>query len=697
VVALRARALIAAAAVALLAPAAAAGQGTPPGCAPPSLTGGDWRSYGRDFANSRNQQDEKVISAADVPTLHSAWVFSSVENGGAGDFTGTPIVADGCMYIGSTRGWVFAVNADTGKLVWKAQLPYGGGINSSLAAADRLLPAQRVKAKKKRAKRCRRGYVRKRGRCVKARKRAVAKRRTRRKALRAAAPRTAGTIYVNVTRTQKSDKCPPGDPCIGPYVVALDQASGQLVWASTSVDSQPGADSYGSPVVFENTLMIGVSGGSAELGDEADRYAFQGLMSFLDASTGAIVKKTYTIHPPKQPDDLYAGGGIWSTPAIDTGDKTAFVGAGNPFKPQAEHPHTDAILRFDLDRRSKSFGEITGAYKGTVDEYFPAYSELPCYDIPGNPPPYYPQGIGSCGDIDMDFGASPNLFRDDKGRKLVGAGQKSGVYHVIDATTMKPVWTQITGAPTAVGGIVGSTAVDGDAIYGPETVPGYVWSLKRIDGSYRWLGPVADGLHWGPPVAFANGVVYSVDFHGFLDAFDTRNGVQLLKRPLVMGGGGPLGISWGGVSIARNTVFAAVGVLGLADGFVVAFRPGGAGDVVTDLQETDLGGGGGGGGGPGLPAGPSIVSGPGAASTGYATPAMISFAGSKVSYTNLDNVLHDVTATDKSPDGRPLFQSKLIGLGESAAVDGTEKLESGKSYGFYCSIHPGMKGTLAVQ
>jgi polyvinyl alcohol dehydrogenase (cytochrome) len=678
VVALRTRTLIVAAAVALFAPGAA--HANPPGCGGPSLTGGDWPTYGHDLLNTRNQGEEKVISAADVPTLQSAWVFSSVENGGAGDFTGTPAIRNGCMYIGSTRGWVFAVNADTGKLVWKRQLPYGGGVNGSVAVADRVLP--QPKAKKK----------------AKKRKHLSHRRKRKRRARRSAAPKTAGTIFVNVTRTQKADKCPPGDPCVGPYVVALDQASGEVVWASQSVDNQPGADSYGSPVVFKNRLMIGVSGGSAELGDEADRYAFQGSMNFLDASTGALVKKTWTIHPPKQPDDLFAGGGIWSTPAIDSEDKAAFVGAGNPFKPQAEHPHTDAILRFDVDPRSKTFGEITGAYKGTVDEYFPQYSSLPCYDIPGNPPPYYPQGIGSCGDIDMDFGASPNLFTDSKGRELVGAGQKSGVYHVIDAKTMKPVWTQIVGPPTAVGGIVGSTAIDGDAVYGPVTAPGYVWSIKRGDGSYRWVGPIADGAHWGPPVAYANGIVYSVDFQGNLDAFDARNGVQLLKRPLVLGGGGPLGISWGGVSIARNTVFASVGVLGLADGFVVAFRQGGAGDVVTDLQQTNLGGGGGGGpGGPGVPAGPSVVSGPGAASTGYATPLVVDFAGNKVSYTNLDNVLHDVTATDKGADGRPLFQSKLIGLGESAAIDGTEKLAAGKSYGFYCSVHPGMKGTLQVQ
>jgi outer membrane protein assembly factor BamB len=599
------------------------------------------------------------------------------------------------MYIASTRGWVFAVNADTGKLVWKAQLPHGGGVNSSVAVADRRLPA--TAKVKKRAKRCRRGYVRNGKRCAKARKRR-SKRRSRARARKtAAAPKTAGTVYVSVTRTQKFENCPPGDPCTGPYVVAFDQNTGQVVWSSAPIDGQNGADVYGSPIVVDGALMIGVSGGAAELGDEADRFAFQGSMNFIDANTGAVLKKTYTIHPPKQPDDLFAGGAIWSTPAVDSEDKVAFVGAGNPFKPQAEDAHTNAVLKFDVNRKSPKWGEIIGSYKGTIDEYVPAFSQMPCYEIPGNPPPYYPQGIGACGDIDMDFGASPNLFRDSSGRKLVGAGQKSGVYHVFDAKTMKPVWTQVTGVPTSVGGIVGSTAVDGDAIYGPDTIPGYVWSLKRADGGIRWIGPIGDGAHWGPPVAYANGIVYSVDFNGFLDAFDARNGTQLLKRPLVLGGGGPLGISWGGVSIARNTVFASVGVLGLADGFVVAFRPGGASDLAADLQETNLGGGGGGGGGPSLPAGPSIASGPGAASTGYATPAMISFAGSKVSYTNLDNVLHDVTATEKGADGRPLFQSKLIGLGESTPVEGTEKLASGKSYSFYCSIHPGMKGTLAVQ
>src|SRR5205085_9065355 len=142
---MRRAAAISAALVALAWPAA----GHAETCAPPSLTGGDWPMYGHDYSNTRDQSNEKVISAADVPTLTSAWVFSSVANGGAGDFTGTPVVADGCVYFASTRGWAFAVNADTGKLVWKTKVPYGGGVNSSVAVAERTLPSVRVKEKRR--------------------------------------------------------------------------------------------------------------------------------------------------------------------------------------------------------------------------------------------------------------------------------------------------------------------------------------------------------------------------------------------------------------------------------------------------------------------------------------------------------------------------------------------------------------------
>jgi plastocyanin len=331
-----------------------------------------------------------------------------------------------------------------------------------------------------------------------------------------------------------------------------------------------------------------------------------------------------------------------------------------------------------------------------VDEYFPQLSEAPCYDIPGNPPPYYPQGIGSCGDIDLDFGASPNLITGPDGQKLVGAGQKSGVYHIFDAQTMKPVRSQVVGPPSAVGGIVGSTAYDGKSVYGPVTAPGYLWSLNANDASLRWIGPVADGAHWGNPVAAANGVVYTTDLSGNLDAYDSRNGVLLAKRPLPLGGGGVPALSWGGVSVARNTVYASVGTGSLAQGYVVAFRPGGVQRVPGDVQGTIGGVIGGAPGAPGAPAGngSAIVAGPGAVYSTYATPVMTVAKGEPLSFVNLDAPQHDVVADEKGPDGAPVFHSRLGGLGEVVPVEGLERTQPGKSYGFFCSLHPGMRGTL---
>jgi polyvinyl alcohol dehydrogenase (cytochrome) len=602
--------------------------------------GGDWRLYGHDDANTRSQPAEKTIGRLQAPLLAPAWTFSSAEAGGSGDFTGTPTVADGCVYIASNDGWVFAMNADTGAKVWAKEVPDGGGINSSVT-----VPGD-------------------------------------------------GRVYAAVSHTSGKTACS-GAECEGPYVIALDQETGALLWqtnwvratdAVNVIDTQPGSDVYGSPMLLDGVIFEGVSGGSAELGDEADRYAFQGSFVLIEAATGDVIKKSWVIHPPNQPNDDFAGAGVWSTPAIDAAEKIAYVGTANPFKPQAQHQNADAVIKVDLDRTSPTFGQILDRYNGTIEEYVPQLSKLPCVDTPGNPPPYYPQGLGSCSDADLDFGASPHLFKDASGKQMVAAGQKSGVFHAFDAATMTQAWSSIVGPPTAVGGIVGSTAYDGSSFYGPITPAGYAWSVRQTDGLLRWVSPTADGAHWGEPVAVANGIVYTVDLKGFLDAFDAETGAPLLARPIVLQGGtgaNPV-LSWGGVSVARNTVYAAVGLSALPTGFVVAFRPGG-------------GGGGGGGGGlppvPELPTGVTVVAGPGAYSSTYLTPITLVAAGAeKLSFTNFDLQRHDV---DHQPTSGPqLFESDFAGLGETVPVRFHAHLEAGTLYDFYCTLHPGMFGKI---
>jgi plastocyanin len=69
--------------------------------------------------------------------------------------------------------------------------------------------------------------------------------------------------------------------------------------------------------------------------------------------------------------------------------------------------------------------------------------------------------------------------------------------------------------------------------------------------------------------------------------------------------------------------------------------------------------------------------------------------GEKVTFTNGDTMAHDVTASTKGADGKPLFASAQIGAGQSAPVEGVEYLTTG-AYEYICSIHPFMKATITV-
>ena len=141
-----------------------------------------------------------------------------------------------------------------------------------------------------------------------------------------------------------------------------------------------------------------------------------------------------------------------------------------------------------------------------------------------------------------------------------------------------------------------------------------------------------------------------------------------------------------GISIARNTVFVPSNTQTGGGSTLFAYKVGASG--------------GGGGGGlpsppalPGLPsagAGGNVVSTAGAQNYGYATPVVVMSKGGTLSYTNLDPVQHNVV----SDDG--LFRSEFAGLGKTVPVTGADKLASGQ-YGFFCSLHPGMRGTLIVQ
>ena len=79
----------------------------------------------------------------------------------------------------------------------------------------------------------------------------------------------------------------------------------------------------------------------------------------------------------------------------------------------------------------------------------------------------------------------------------------------------------------------------------------------------------------------------------------------------------------------------------------------------------------------------------------FVNPNLTIDQGERVTFQNNDVEAHDVTSKGMAADGSRLFKTPFVSGGQSAQVAGAEFLTAG-SYGFFCSIHPQMEGTLTV-
>jgi polyvinyl alcohol dehydrogenase (cytochrome) len=344
----------------------------------------------------------------------------------------------------------------------------------------------------------------------------------------------------------------------GPFVLALDRATGEERWR-TEVDDQRNSGINGSPVVFDGLVVVGFFGNA-----DASEHERGGFV-VLDAATGELLRKTFVIGD-EDFEAGYAGAGIWSTPAVDPETGYAYAGTSNPHSPQREHPRSNSILKLDLDRDRETFGDIVASYKGVHDTLVPGAADQPaCALAPGV---YYAYSFSAtCLAFDLDFGASPNLFRDGAGRLRVGELQKAGVYHVVDAADLAPV------SRTPVGALcfacnAASSAFSGGRAYVAAGPPGQMVAVDGDDGTPSWVAPIGAGFTYNP-VTVANGVVWSVDALGSLNAFDADTGAPVVKRRLRDDTGVSMveATTSSGIAVARNTLYVA------ATTFVLAYRP----------------------------------------------------------------------------------------------------------------------------
>lgn len=297
-----------------------------------------------------------------------------------------------------------------------------------------------------------------------------------------------------------------------PHLVAFSLRDGAKRW-DTVLTKQAGSSMYGSPAIWNGTIFVGTSG------NNTDDSTARGSMLAIDGASGAIRWQTYTVPPDRD------GAAVWSTPAIDTATGRLYVGTGNNYHEPATETG-DAILAMDAGT-----GAILGHFQATPGDTFSG-------------------GDNPAGGPDHDFGASPNLFTGADGRALVGDGQKSGVYWALERASLRPAWSTTVGPGGPLGGILGSTALDGERIYGADTIAGQVFGIGR-DGTIAWQSGEGGGAHLAPTMV-ANGVVYTVDPGGTLMARDPATGDTLAKLPLGSS-------SFGGVSADGGALYVAVG------------------------------------------------------------------------------------------------------------------------------------------
>jgi polyvinyl alcohol dehydrogenase (cytochrome) len=324
-------------------------------------------------------------------------------------------------------------------------------------------------------------------------------------------------------------------------VYAADAATGELLW-KTRVDEHSEARITGAPVLDGGRLFVPVASfeevTAADPGYECCR--FRGSVLALDAATGKIIWKTYTISDPPRPTrknksgtQLWGPSGVavWSAPTIDRKRHALYAATGDSYSdPPA--PTADAILALDTDS-----GKILWVRQMTAGDAF----NLAC---PSPDKSNCPEANGP----DFDFGSSPILVELSGGRRMLIAGQKSAVVYALDPDRVgEPLWHTRVGRGGTLGGIQWGPAADGDRAYvalsdivrrvtpmGLELNPksgGGLFALRLTNGEIDWSAPppgCGDRRPCSPAQSAAvtaiPGVVFSGSSDGHLRAYSTENG-----------------------------------------------------------------------------------------------------------------------------------------------------------------------------
>jgi len=438
------------------------------------IGGHDWVTIGHDPTNTRDQPFEHTIKPKNVSRLAPKWVATT-----HGDVSATPAVVDGAVYFGDFGGTVWKLDAETGATVWSASVPAYTGIAGDYARTS---------------------------------------------------PSLAGdTLVVGIIRGPN-----PGG-LNGPNMLGLDAKTGALRW-KTQIHPDRRAVMTGSPMLVGDTVITGVSANNAG----GPTSTFRGEIVALDAQTGTILWQTYSMPDNGGGPTGYAGATMFAPPAVDEALGLVYGTFGQAYRKPAS---VDACNAAAPGGFSESCEQPGAFWKSIVAFDVKTGEPRWSYRVFGHEPwrracGSQPATVTWCGaEADgekWDLGGSgANVFKlkPGKGKKrdVVGIGEKSGVYIVLDAETGEFVWNTLVGPGGDQGGFEWGTAYDGERIYGSITnqhnipyqltqdgvtsgpfVTGGSWAaLDPETGKILWQTGDPVGAYDLAPVTSANGVVFA--------------------------------------------------------------------------------------------------------------------------------------------------------------------------------------------
>jgi polyvinyl alcohol dehydrogenase (cytochrome) len=294
---------------------------------------------------------------------------------------------------------------------------------------------------------------------------------------------------------------------------AVDAVTGSQVWKAR-VDSHAGARITGAPTLVDGRLYVPAS--SSEEGLAADpKYAccsFRGSVSALDAATGTVIWKSYTIAEEPKPVRQNklgvqlsgpSGAAIWSAPTVDVKGGMVFATTGDSYSDPVAAT-SDAFVAFDLKT-----GKLLWSRQTTPGDAFTVDCDFP-EAMRGNCP--------LANGPDHDFGSSAILVELGRGKRALIAGQKSGVVHAIDPDREGAIlWQRKIGAGGKLGGIQWGIAADGDHVYA---------AVSDVQ-----IVPPPPGSDGGRPSIFGMPLMLSDKAGGGLYALDIRTGEIVWHTP----------------------------------------------------------------------------------------------------------------------------------------------------------------------